>query len=276
MLNNSVITKFLLFFLIGHNTQAQSRLTEIEFYGILDQLEALYSPDFAEKGTMLKITGDWTNNDYKADYNFTKENTYTVSISGGLAQHRLSNADTMALIICHEIGHYLGGYPKRHISISKDFLATIEGQADYFATAKCLKKYFREDDNKNIVKQMLLPAIVQESCDKSFQDPEAAFICKRSSMASLAAVKIMVALKPSLFPNLEMSPINFETPSLEIAFIPLHPTGQCRLDTFFQGALCNKPETVNFSDTDFRQGACTRGEGFSGNNGARPLCWFAL
>ena len=270
MFKNFVINGFLLALFIGHSTQAKSRLTETEFYSILDRLEALYAPEFAKQDIVLDIIGDWKNDYLLAYVDFYKNSIYyRIYISGSWARHEFSNPDVIALVACHEIGHYLGGYPKRYIS--KDVFFTIEAQADYFATARCLKKYFQGSDNKNIVEQMPLPAIVEESCEKSFPYPGPAFICKRSSMASLATLNIFavndLGLSVQAFLRLESPILDFETPSLRIAprFSVLHPTNQCRLDTFFQGALCNKSATG---------GACTRKEGFSAQNGARPLCWF--
>jgi hypothetical protein len=49
-----------------------------------------------------------------------------------------------------------------------------------------------------------------------------------------------------------------------------HPLAQCRLDTYFQGALCNVDPRVEPSNTDPYHGVCSAGS----DVGTRPRCWF--
>ena len=55
-----------------------------------------------------------------------------------------------------------------------------------------------------------------------------------------------------------------------------HPDPQCRLDTYFQGALCEVDHSVDFTvelNEDHRDiGACTAEAGHT--YGVRPRCWF--
>jgi Zn-dependent protease with chaperone function len=52
---------------------------------------------------------------------------------GGLARDPLVTKDGFSAVICHEIGHHIAGAPRKGFS-----WASNEGQADYFATTKCL------------------------------------------------------------------------------------------------------------------------------------------
>jgi hypothetical protein len=51
-----------------------------------------------------------------------------------------------------------------------------------------------------------------------------------------------------------------------------HPAYQCRLDTYFQGALCEKAFTEDVSASSEVTGTCHGSTGQT--TGLRPLCWF--
>jgi hypothetical protein len=52
-----------------------------------------------------------------------------------------------------------------------------------------------------------------------------------------------------------------------------HPAAQCRVDTYFQGAICDKSVHEDVSATDANIGTCTIRNGDT--TGLRPNCWFA-
>jgi hypothetical protein len=54
-----------------------------------------------------------------------------------------------------------------------------------------------------------------------------------------------------------------------------HPKGQCRVDTYFQAALCNisHNENVDMNLYDLDQGQCSRYYRHT-DLGARPECWY--
>ena len=51
-----------------------------------------------------------------------------------------------------------------------------------------------------------------------------------------------------------------------------HPATQCRLDTYFQGALCEVPHATEIGQQDEVSGACHGSLGMT--SGLRPRCWF--
>jgi len=51
-----------------------------------------------------------------------------------------------------------------------------------------------------------------------------------------------------------------------------HPEAQCRLDTYFAGAICNMPHDEDFSSSDPIKGACAEERG--DKIGVRPHCWY--
>lgn len=68
-------------------------------------------------------------------------NQKSMMILGGTTRVEGMTKDAYAAIVCHELGHVLGGAP--HQTIHGAQWASAEGQADFFAAAVCLPKYFK-------------------------------------------------------------------------------------------------------------------------------------
>ncbi len=64
-------------------------------------------------------------------------NQLTIEVLGGMLRHREMNQNVMLLLLCHEIGHFLGGPPLK----SRNGWSSVEGQADYYSTAICIKNF---------------------------------------------------------------------------------------------------------------------------------------
>jgi hypothetical protein len=170
------------------------------------------------------------------------------------------------MILCHELGHHLGGAPMYPPIIST--WASTEGQSDYFASSKCFKKVFIKDNNADIIKNFNIPKIVQTKCDNSYANENDIALCIRSALSSKRVVELLKSLRT---PEDEIS---FNTPDLSVTsenYIA-HPLPQCKLDTYFKGSLCNFDFDLSFDALDPRVGACNIVDGH--NVGSRPLCWF--
>merc|ERR1719433_1078923 len=66
--------------------------------------------------------------------------SWEVFMLGGLARHAAITKDGFALVVCHEIGHLIGGAP---LIPGRPEPIANEGQADYWGATKCLKRYLR-------------------------------------------------------------------------------------------------------------------------------------
>ena len=112
------------------------------------------------------------------------------------------------------------------------------------------------------------PRLVTGLCSKVFKNQEDIDICINSSMAGMKL--------SSLFNNLRKNPkkVSFSTPDRSKVFRTSHshPDSQCRLDTYFQGALCEIGPYENMIFEDELTGACVRMFGF--DIGVRPRCWY--
>jgi hypothetical protein len=58
-----------------------------------------------------------------------------IKILGGMLKHPEMNKSALSLLLCHELGHYLGGPPLK----SRNGWSSTEGQADYFSGETCAR-----------------------------------------------------------------------------------------------------------------------------------------
>lgn len=240
-----------------------STITEAQFNEVIDQVESIYAPIVAEYGGNLKVVRNWTNGTVNA-YAEQIGKEWRVSMFGGLARHRTITPDGFALVICHEIGHHIGGVPR----YKGDDWASNEGQSDYFATTKCLRRVWQSEDNLAAIRSMNVPEVLSQACAKQWADENDRAICIRAGMAGDSVAKLFAALEWS------MKQPKFDTPDTRQVSVTsdAHPATQCRLDTYFQGALCEKSFNEEIGQRDEVTGVC---HGSTGHTvGLRPRCWF--
>lgn len=245
------------------NTKNLTGISEAQFNSVIDQVETMYAPIVSEYGGKLKVERRWTDGTVNA-YAQQDGNIWKVSMFGGLARHKTITPDGFALVVCHEIGHHIGGAPR----YAGGDWASNEGQADYFATLKCLRRVWQSEDNASIVRQMAVPALLTSSCEKNWANAEDRALCVRGGMAGESVAKLFAALSWS------SKPPKFDTPDTrEVARTSdSHPATQCRLDTYFQGALCERSFNEEIGQEDEVTGSCHGSTGHS--VGLRPRCWF--
>jgi hypothetical protein len=241
-------------------------LTEEQFNAVIDKYEAIYAPIISGMGGTLKVNRKWTDATVNASAQ-RSGSTWVVNMFGGLARHQTITEDGFALVVCHELGHHLGGAPKYKGFLGLNNWASNEGQSDYFATLKCLRKGFLNDNNAEIVGRMAIPALLSEKCAAQFADEAEKNICIRGGMAGVSVA--------GLFASMRNQPEGkFETPDQNVVSRTndAHPAHQCRLDTYFQGALCDKSFNEDVDQKDEVTGTCHGSTSHA--VGLRPLCWF--
>lgn len=239
-------------------------ITEQQFNDVLDRIEKIYGDDVRRMGDTIKINRLWTNATVNASAQ-RMGTTQVLNMYGGLARHQATTVEGFALVACHEFGHHNGGAPK--LGGMGGAWATNEGGADYFATLKCLRRFFAEDDNAAILKDLELDPTAVAGCEAQFSDEQDRLLCLRTSLAGQSVANLFQALRK------ETTPPTFGTPDRsEVSrMYDQHPQTQCRLDTYFAGMLCQAKETEGVSNTDYKVGTC-----YSPRDavGFRPRCWF--
>lgn len=239
-------------------------MTEKDFKEAGRAFENFFSPELErEHNAELQVFTSWSSNTVNA-YAERDEDAWLVTVYGGIARHKAITLDGLKLILCHELGHHLGGYPKK----STNKWSSAEGQSDYYATTKCLRKWWGAENNELALKDITVPEIVKTKCAGTFSTKAEQFLCQRMSMAGKSVALLIQDLdQDSIEPK-------FETPDTLVvrAINFMHPFAQCRLDTLFNGSLCKVSQDINFDNEDEFPGSCNRRNGDL--NGLRPLCWF--
>ncbi|MBL6991736.1 MAG: hypothetical protein ISR65_18285 [Bacteriovoracaceae bacterium] len=269
-----------------------SGLSEIEYEQIISSIEKLYLPIAMRQNIRLKFIRNWDDPRENAESGFEEDATgkiFTMQFSGGLAKHKLMSKEAYTMVVCHELGHHLGGEP------TFPYGGAVEGQADYFASYDCLRRVlinngelFRDD------LELDLPVLTKFFCNKAFSDKLNIKLCQLISYYGDKITEFSTKKKGLPVPRFETPSMKVATKYYEVGEDP-HPPYQCRLDTYFAAALCNKhplslmisthmQENDNSADysrlkeqlqanmTDVVASPCMRVDQFV--LGERPICWF--
>ncbi len=240
-------------------------ISEAQFNAVIDELDAFYRPIIASLGGRLDIRRRWSDGTVNASA-MRSGSTYVVNMYGGLARHETITSDGFALVVCHELGHHIGGSPKMGSGFSS--WASNEGQADYFATLKCLRHVFKDQDNADFVSSNEIDPFLMDSCQSQYNTTEEENLCIRLGMAGASVANLFGALRR------EGAPPRFNTPDANKVSrtSDAHPGTQCRMDTYFNGALCTEDHQTDVDQQNPETGTCyTRGQF---EIGTRPQCWF--
>lgn len=247
---------------ISASEKSSNGMDQTRFNQIIDRAIEFYTPIIAEKGAKLKVERKWTDGTVNA-YARQDGKTWSVFMFGGLARHQDVTPDGFALVLCHELGHHLAGAPKKKMFLFKTW-ASNEGQSDYWAAAKCFRRIYESDNNDEIVESMDIDPEVEKKCNAVWSNKADLDMCKRISQASKGLAKLLNGGRE----------VSFTTPDKTVVSKTdhNHPKGQCRLDTYFNGALCDKDFNEEVSNSDAKVGVCNRSESY--DIGVRPLCWY--
>ncbi len=237
-------------------------LTQRDFNQVIDKVSSVMSLEIKRRlNKELVIEKRWE--DATVDAFATRDdlNNPVIVINGGLARHPEMTRDGLALLICHEVGHHLGGAPKNYRGTSGlRGWSSAEGQADYFATTKCLPNIFKNDSDFKNFENDVDPTELSAAMNKCKDT-----VCARTVLAGLAVSRVFASLqKGSLEPSLLQN-----DPTKVLTTIYKHPNPQCRLDTYLSGANCDLGLDFPFDAADPKIGACTKDQGL------RPSCWFS-
>ncbi|NOT78580.1 MAG: hypothetical protein HOP07_06205 [Bacteriovoracaceae bacterium] len=248
---------------IAVGDKAANNMTKELFLDAITRVSSAYEPIVAQKDGKLIMNNRWDDNTVNASAQQSGKN-WQVNMYGGLARHPLVTVDGFMMVVCHELGHHIGGAPRYNRNTD---WGSNEGQADYFASLKCMRRVLENEDNISAIANMTIDADVVTQCSSVYKSESEIALCKRVSMAG----KSLAMLLGDLGGN---SNVKFNTPDVsKVAKTnDNHPQAQCRLDTYFQGSLCDKSITDDVSKTDAIQGTCIKKDGYTA--GVRPLCWY--
>ena len=228
----------------------------------IEEIKTVFSRIVSQEGGKLSIdikSGSKTVNAFARRSGANNEN-WEIVIHEGLLRHKRLTPEVLTVILCHEIGHHLGGKPTK----GEDSWVSVEGQADYYGVHYCLKT-LRDKSNLHFSLSTDLPSTIKKSCESRFHSKYEVDFCKTSIAYSEATAKFLSVMgqtrrgRRGVKPRLEKRDKNIvSSTTLQ------HPNRQCRLDTMIEASLCNnKLIDRNCQDTEAYY------------MGGRPRCWYA-
>jgi len=216
-------------------TTRMSRITKEVFDKLLITVMHQYRRLTVTSNLSLSISGDWENekvNAYAAQRmhvdngNGRRTKVARITILGGIARHPDITLDALALVVCHEVGHVLGGAP--YIK-GRDVRVSSEGQSDFYAARYCMEKLV----DKLPASAAPVSGMAQFVCEgRWFDNPNMNNKCKRIAAAGEALAGLLAKISRVATPEID-------TPDMTVVGETLYnsyPSAQCRLDTYVAGA----------------------------------------
>lgn len=227
-------------------------ITEHEFNDVLDTFESIFQPVVQRLGFSMEVERFWDDNTINA---YAQKNGRLVKLSffGGLARHKYMTKLGFALVVSHELGHIVGGYPFYRQS---NYMA-VEGQSDLYAASaagKILLKNLSSYDS-------IAPEYGYEARDYC-SDSKDQETCVKVLEGGISLGRVLASLGREPMPSYS----RLDTVAVKRT-METHPRAQCRLTQYFLSALCNK-------DWNFYAIPMTRQQSDAASC-QKAYCWYA-
>ncbi|KHD89090.1 MAG: hypothetical protein OM95_04450 [Bdellovibrio sp. ArHS] len=210
------------YFYLPVGSKNVSGLTEIDYAQLLGQFLVKNMAKVQDAtGKKLIIPYEWQS-PYFAAFAQQKEDFMQISVWGGMVRAPGATKAALAAILCHELGHILGGEPRQTIPGSD--WASIEGQSDYYAASVCLPELLSAYPD--------LVSSIDEDVKKVCEQNE---LCEKTLQAGVEMVRLL-----QKYSYREYTPVSLFTPAPAASELirNTYPSDQCRMDSFVQGSLC--------------------------------------
>jgi len=237
---------------------AGNNMTEERFNEIIDSVVKYYEPIVKDLGGNLVVNRNWDDSTVNA-YADRNDGNWNVSMFGGLARRKEITDDGFAMVLAHEIGHHIAGYP-----FVSDW-ASNEGNSDMYSTGAAGKLIWSNEDNANIATN----PTAKKLCDSYASDRN---LCYREMNAGLSLARLLGALGGTK--------VSFDTPDKSIVKKTdnEHPKAQCRLDTYVAATLCSvkwNSGSIPQNAAEMAKSSCVSASKTDYDIRARPRCWYA-
>lgn len=252
---------FIIFMIFITPLKSHSVINENQAEEIIQRLDNLYKKDQTTIDLMKKYNRNF-NIYYLPDEEFVfgfegiwgqANNRGEIFIAGGAIKNLFFTEETFLALVCHEIGHLLGGWPN-----DKTYLS-YEGQADYYAANICMKKYYIEYPEQ-LQKKSHLHQYYFDLCEKTYTTDRDIRICVKTMQGGLnLAIASALSIQEIIIPGPGVNE-SFQTPTT----LEGRDSAQCISDTFEAGALCVLDPYRNIELSDNKEQYCDN----------RPKCWF--
>jgi hypothetical protein len=252
------------------NPIMQASMSKAEFDAVMDKALKVYGPIIKDNfGKKFNIEREW-NNDTVNAYAYQSGSNWNIHMYGGLA--RRVTSDGFLGVICHELGHHLGGAPIKS-------WATNEGGSDYFVS-RCMRNIVGHETETAAKAAALVNKTAKSKCDEVYSNEGDRNFCYRVMNGAKSLADLLGGRSGAT---------SFETKDRNVVSVTydMHPRAQCRLDTYVASALCSKMNET-WDDAEIPGKGMSKRSGemessnytcntFQGDDAmtVRPRCWFA-
>lgn len=211
-------------------------------------------------GMQESITFEWVEANVTAAAAITHKLPRKLFVSKNLLEIKDLKKEHVYNILCHELGHILGGAPfiEEYPGDTKNI--STEGQADYFAASKCMKRLIRDSDYEyTYIPVFATENLVDRGCETRN--------CQLIAYFSYETISLLGKKEDFDFDKFDSNIVDYT--------YAYNNNSQCRLDTFIAGAICPVDANLNFSNESQEMNSCHwRSLDTYFTLGARPSCWF--
>jgi len=233
-------------------------MTAFEIRETWKKVESSFYEELQEKGE--NILFEWSDESITRVAAMSHTLPRKMHVSQSLLENPKLKKENLYNVFCHELGHIIGGAPFIEEFPGDNRKISTEGQADYFATAKCMKRVIDLDKYREYkIEEQIETDLEKRGCTTP--------MCKLISYFSYQTILLLGDNEEFSFEAVDEHVVDYT--------YPYKNSEQCRLDTFLAGAICPVASDINFSDESQSFAAC-HWRGFSTNFilGSRPACWF--
>lgn len=238
--------KFFMTFIFVLQFQALAKVSESDYLQITNTIKESFQDEFASQSKSLSFNLKGTENDKPNAFAAKRDNDlWEVTVMRSLLNIDVLSPSSLALILCHEVGHFLGGKPYvvgRKLTAAVTARApkkmSAEGQADLFAAKTC----FPIITNKlpELIESIEINPIVK-SISHSCEDQNCLSLLSLAYETTVVYQKLMAELDAheAFFAHLN-NPATDRT----LNYVGEYPTLDCRFETFVTGfSLSSEDET---------------------------------
>ncbi|AUN98776.1 hypothetical protein DOM21_07105 [Bacteriovorax stolpii] len=257
---------FILLILLGQ--VAHASVDKVDYLRITKALDSIYAERIQEEGGELKFIlseKPAAPNAYAAK---KAENSWEITVVSSFLSLDHQTVPTLGMILCHEVGHFLGGKP---YVVGKQMTPAVrawapkkmsaEGQADYFATSECIKKLAVKIPDLFIKNKGLLNLPSAQECHRSYTNMDDIKLCNEILTASHQTILVYQQILEQLnIPSSFFAKTENAASDRTLDLVGEYPELDCRYETFIKGTLCS---SLNVNECDDLKWS-------------RPACWFHL
>lgn len=260
------MVKYILIALFLFSQKSFASVSKDDYLTLTNALSSIYGKKIEASNNTLKFTlknSDQAPNAYASK---SSEGLWEVTVISSLLALKEQTTASLGIILCHEVGHFLGGEPyvvgiqlTPAVRSRAPKKMSCEGQADYFATSECMKALALKVPELFKGNEGLLNPMVNQYCAESYLENKDISLCQETLIASYQATLVYQKIMDGLnVPASFLGKIDNESTDRTLNNVGEYPSLDCRYETFIKGTLCSSLNGNVCNDLKW----------------SRPACWF--